>query len=259
MAESKWETAAFGVFDFFSFIIPGLLLLLPALVLPNVRDALIPGAFTSALMAWSTSMSASAAGTAGWLLLLLMAGLLVGLLVYRASRQLERRVLERHGPPSAWVLVRPGTPALKPPVRDQLRALARHHFGLDEAASDSQIWSLAYRYLIEEGEMGRVNRFLHLHNLTRSVMLASGVWVILSLGVLPWARDSAIVLTLGTIAAMSTVASNFLRGSYNRSMAEEVFVAYYVLRCEKLQSLPQKRIIPDASHDAPTAESRSAG
>ena len=117
MSSKEVASKALDVFDFFSFVIPGLLLLLPLLVLPSVASEL------------GLSVSADIEQDALHPLverleiavIVLVVSYLLGVLIYYVGRIVERKLLERGGPPSRRVLNAATTAAPLPPVPERWR------------------------------------------------------------------------------------------------------------------------------------------
>lgn len=244
MAESRWGGLGFGIYDFFAYILPSVLLIAPAIVL--VEPFLDP--WTAGIGATGRGIAEQegiglfeGAGVALFALALLYA---IGLALHALSRTLEDkfrpkikegRLKGKRARPSELVLGE-GRGGLNEPVPAQLHAQAAHDFGLPSTATDQQVWWLAYRYLAQEQLLNRTLQFLYLHNLTRALTLAALLWAAYFIA---WGLVSLIggietafwmPLVLGVGLSLLTGVFNTLRKGYDRSVAEEVFVAYYVAR-----------------------------
>lgn len=217
----------FNVFDFLSFIIPGLLLILPLLVIPSLVST------------FGLSLPTRSAGEVNDLLaqplvtslIVFVVSYVLGLLIYYIGRIAERKLLEPGEPPSCRVLASATTAALTSPVPDSIRSIARKHFRLPESASDSQVFSLIFRYLFMIGKAERTARFLHLRNLTRGATIVFLVWfVVLSSAVIITGPQRTLI-GAALVSMALTVLADRVRRAYNRDIAEEVYVAYYVQSC----------------------------
>lgn len=192
---------AFGVFDFFAYIVPGTLALVPLLSLTTPPD--IPG---------------------GELVLALhffVSAYVLGIVLNFLGGRLERIIGK---PPSRRVLVE-----RKPPLSDGLAKLAREHiekdYRLPAESSERTLWDAAYGWVSNVGPHARVHQFLLLSSMSRSLeivgalgAIASGVWIV----------NHARWLALLVVAALILFVWIFdrLRDSYSYRMAQEVYIAY---------------------------------
>jgi hypothetical protein len=240
----------FNVFEFLSFIVPGVLLVLPVLFMPSLTNAL------------SSSLSAkSANGAVGFSLHPLVASTIVlfvvsyvlGLIIYYIGRILERTILERGEAPSRRVLTNATTSALISPVPDRIRSIAREHFHLSDNSGDSQLFSLIFRHLFMVGKTERIARFLHLRNLTRGATVVFIVWSVAAVGKIIFAGAEACLFGTAIASATLAVLTDRVRRAYNKDIAEEVYVTYYVHTCTRSDpgscAVPLESTAPEATPD----------
>jgi hypothetical protein len=217
----------FNVFDFLSFIVPGFLLILPILLVPSLVHPL--GLSLARVGAGESMPLGSYPGVMS--LVVFVVSYVLGLLIYYVGRLVERTVLERGAPPSRRVLSRATTSALADPVPERIRTIARSQFGLTEQAGDAQLFSLVFRHLFMVGKAERVGRFLHLRNLTRGATVVFFLWAAFCLGMMIIHGFQSALVVAALLALALTVLADRVRRAYNRDVAEEVYVAYYVHAC----------------------------
>ena len=217
----------FSVFDFLSFLVPGLLLMMPLVFLPSFC-ALLGIGLSPAVSAEFQNLSSPQILTSVFVFIV---AYVLGLLIYHAGRVVEKRILEPGQPHSSRILATAATAALKEPVPEKIRALARKQFDLSGQAGDPQIFSLLFRYLLMVGKAGRAERFLHLRNLTRGATLVFFIWLLCPLVMVFVHGPQLPTLVTLLVTLVLTVAADQVRRGYNRDIAEEVFAAYYIHFC----------------------------
>lgn len=196
--------AAFGVYDFFAYILPGLLAIVPIAFHPLFRD-------------WHPPLG----GDVMLAILVLSSAYLVGLAIHAAGMRIER-LFEKEYPSRAALSKLPAE------LQDKLRRLLREHFDLSIEANDGLLWDLANRYLVNKGLSQRVHTFMMLHLVSRG-LLAVLVWYGLVASYLAFTQDWRWAVVLGAIVG-AWVLFNRLRAAFNARVAEEVLLTYYTAR-----------------------------
>lgn len=199
---------AFGIFDFFAYVVPGIVLLAPLLTLPVSPPGLGAG----------NAVVVSAVGT--------VLVYLTGLLVHSIGAWVERSLLSDGRPlPSRTILSEAQGP-LRPPMDRLVRQRIVDDFGFDDAVPESLLWDTAYRWVTTVGPERRVHQFLLMSSMARGVSVAAFPWVLL-FAVAAWYYWALWYALYAAAAVAAVVGFDRLRATFSRRMASEVYVAYF--------------------------------
>ena len=205
------ERAAFGVYEIFSNLIPGSLVVMTIAVSPQFSFLTLAGnGFLGAFL----------------VLFLVFLSFIVGVVVQALSSSVEKPIFERKfgGLPSS-IMLDPNDSTFPPFFKKEIRQLVKQNLGIPDEASSQNVFELCYTYVIQKGISKRVLQFLSMYYFSRNMMFvmpieAFALWTLIPL--------SALSLIAGVVCLGLSFAFYERFVGYARHFAKEVLRSFYV-------------------------------
>jgi len=205
------ERAAFGVYEIFSNLIPGSLVVMTVAVSPQF-----------------SFLNLAANGFLGgfFVLFLIFLSFIVGVAVQELSSLIEKPIFKRKygGLPSS-VMLDPSDSTFPPFFKEEIRQLAKQNLGIPEEASSQNVFELCYTYVIQKGISKRVLQFLSMYYFSRNMMLVMPIEAFILWVLVP---PSALSLLAGVVCLGLSLAFYERFVGYARHFAKEVLRSFYV-------------------------------
>jgi len=205
------DTSIFGLYEIFSNIIPGLILLVT--LWEFVETVWHAPTFTI--------------DPNIFLVFFVFLSFILGVAIQALSAPFEKFVFSvgGNGYPSS-TLLGPKDDTFPEDFKKDIRRLAHEHLGTATDSTSQHIFDLCYTYLVQKNISKRVTTFLNMYSFSRNMSVTMSV----EAGVLfTWAAltsTSLLVAGLFSLVLAFLFYNRFMR--YSRSFATEVFRSYYV-------------------------------
>lgn len=204
------DTSVFGLYEIFSNIIPGLIVLVT-----------LWGFVESA---WHVQIQIPDSNV--FLVFFVFLSYIVGFAIQALSAPFEKFVLEAHGGyPSSRLLEATDT-TFPEDFKKSIRRIAHENLGISGDSTSQQIFDLCYTYLLQKNISKRVTTFLSMYSFSRNMSVAMLVEAIVLFIWGGLAFPSLLVLGVVAVGLAFMFCNRFVR--YSLSFAEEVFRSYYI-------------------------------
>jgi hypothetical protein len=206
------DTSVFGLYEIFSNIIPGFI------VLVTLWE------FVESVLHVHTTIIDSSIFPVFFVFL----SFILGVAIQAASAPFEKFVFRiSHGGYPSSTLLDEADKTFPDDFKKSIRRLSHEKLGIPRDSDCQHIFDLCYTYVVQNNISKRVSTFLNMYSFSRNMSVAMLLEAVV---LFIWARlaSSSLILALGVLSALLAILfyNRFMR--YSRSFSTEVFRSFYI-------------------------------